>query len=116
MTAARPLPAHLPPHVRAALAEARARLAEIYGPRLARVVLYGSHARGDARPDSDVDVLVVLDGEVEAYAEIKRTGGLALDLLVQYDADISMQPFSRRDADDLQRPLMRAVLAEGVEL
>ncbi|MFN0135279.1 MAG: nucleotidyltransferase domain-containing protein [Phycisphaerae bacterium] len=26
-----------------------------------RVVLFGSHARGDARPDSDVDLLVVLD-------------------------------------------------------
>jgi predicted nucleotidyltransferase len=29
-----------------------------------RIVLFGSHARGDARPDSDVDLLVVLT-EVE---------------------------------------------------
>ena len=79
-------------------------------------MLYGSHARGDARPDSDVDVLVVLHGEVEAYTEIKRTGGLALDLLLAYDADVSMQPFSEHDADDLRRPLMRNVRIEGVEL
>jgi predicted nucleotidyltransferase len=30
-----------------------------YGPR--RIVLFGSHARGEARPDSDLDLLVLLD-------------------------------------------------------
>jgi predicted nucleotidyltransferase len=32
----------------------------IYGDRLARVVLYGSRARGDAHPDSDYDVAVFI--------------------------------------------------------
>ena len=35
-------------------------LDEMYGSRLDRVVLYGSRARGDARPDSDDDVAVFL--------------------------------------------------------
>ncbi len=30
----------------------------------AQVILYGSRARGDANPDSDWDLLVLLDGEV----------------------------------------------------
>ena len=30
---------------------------ELYGPMLDRLVLFGSRARGDARPDSDYDVL-----------------------------------------------------------
>jgi predicted nucleotidyltransferase len=38
----------------------RAALTEIYGPRLSRVVLFGSRARGDTRPDSDYDVAVFL--------------------------------------------------------
>ena len=33
----------------------RTALAEVYGSRLERVVLYGSRARGDQRPDSDYD-------------------------------------------------------------
>ena len=33
----------------------------VFGDRLAQIWLYGSRARGDHRPDSDVDLLVVLD-------------------------------------------------------
>src|SRR5712691_2261832 len=38
----------------------RAALNEAYGERIERVVLFGSRARGDARPDSDYDVAVFL--------------------------------------------------------
>ena len=40
------------------LKEIKVRLSAAYGERLRGVVLYGSQARGDARPDSDVDILV----------------------------------------------------------
>ncbi len=40
----------------------RAALDEAYGDRIERVVLFGSRARGDARPDSDYDVAVFLRG------------------------------------------------------
>ncbi len=110
------LPAHLPSRVRDAVCDARTRLAALYGERLARVVLYGSHARGDARPDSDVDLLVVLRGDVAPVDEIRRTGALALDLLLAHGVDVSMQPFSDRDAADLSRPLMWNADAEGVEV
>ena len=38
----------------------RRALDEMYGNQLDRVVLFGSRARGDARPDSDYDVAVFL--------------------------------------------------------
>lgn len=34
---------------------------------LRRVILFGSHARGEARPDSDVDLCVVADGAKMQY-------------------------------------------------
>jgi len=36
---------------------------------LSRIVLFGSRARGDNEPDSDVDVLVLLEGSVSRESE-----------------------------------------------
>jgi len=43
----------------------------------ATAILYGSEARGDARPDSDIDVLVLLEGEKR---DLKREDALAGEL------------------------------------
>ena len=45
------------------------------GPRVDRIILFGSRARGDARPDSDYDLLVVVE---EIAAEDKEAYLLAL--------------------------------------
>ena len=50
------------PEVVAALRELKTALIELYGERLRGVYLYGSYARGDYHVDSDVDVLVALNG------------------------------------------------------
>ena len=42
------------------------------GPELQLLMLYGSHARGEARPDSDVDLFVVLRRASTATAEKVR--------------------------------------------
>ena len=36
---------------------------------LSRIILFGSRARGDNEPDSDMDVLVVLEGSVSRESE-----------------------------------------------
>ena len=41
------------------------RLQELYGARFRGLVLYGSVARGDDGPDSDIDLLCLLEGKVE---------------------------------------------------
>jgi hypothetical protein len=43
-----------------------------FNPR--RVILFGSHARGDARPDSDIDLLVVVDDDTPADKVTLRAG------------------------------------------
>jgi tRNA nucleotidyltransferase (CCA-adding enzyme) len=47
----------------------------------AQIVLYGSRARDDARPDSDWDLLVLLDGAVDTPRQdrLRRRDGAALD-------------------------------------
>lgn len=48
----------------AILKEIKGSLQAVYGTRLRGIVLYGSAARGEASPDSDVDILVLLSGPV----------------------------------------------------
>ncbi len=104
------------PSVRAALDDARRRLAGLYGDRLVRVVLYGSQARGDARDESDVDVLVVLRGSINVLAELKRLVHLQTKLLDQYGEFFVFQPFEEHVYEDRTHPLMMNVHEEGIEL
>jgi len=59
----------------ATVAEMVRRIVERFDPE--RVILFGSRARGDARPDSDVDLLVVMptDSRRQTAVEIR----MALD-------------------------------------
>lgn len=45
---------------------------KIYGSHVRQIILYGSYARGDFRPDSDVDIMILVDMsdlELKAYAQ-----------------------------------------------
>jgi uncharacterized protein len=74
---------HMNPAVQALLAEYRRRLAERLGERLVQLVLFGSHARSEARSDSDVDVAVVLD-RIDGHADRVLPMYLAGDLIVEH--------------------------------
>ncbi len=95
------------------LARLRAGLESLYGDRLARVILYGSQARGDAHDESDVDVAVVLHGEVEVFAEIDRMGDLAFGLMLEFGPHISTYPLTVRAVDHRTKPIVFSLLAEG---
>lgn len=56
-------------------------LEALYGLRLKKVLLYGSRARGDFREDSDYDILVVLEGPFDRWAETMRLAELSADIL-----------------------------------
>jgi len=58
-----------------------------------RVILFGSHARGGADPQSDVDILVLMDFEGQPFEQAFKirsqiTRSFALDLLVRRPADV----------------------------
>jgi len=58
------------------LDELKVGLKRIYGTRLKQVILFGSFARGEAEPDSDIDVAVVLDDYESPFQETERLGEL----------------------------------------
>ncbi len=54
------------------LQQLKQRLQELYGERLKGLYLFGSHARGEASADSDIDVAVILDDFKSVGEEIRR--------------------------------------------
>ncbi|MFZ2104402.1 MAG: nucleotidyltransferase domain-containing protein [Roseiarcus sp.] len=70
----------------------RAALDEAYGDRIERVVLFGSRARGDARPDSDYDVAVFLKDMKEFGREVRVVAAIGSDILRDEGAVINAMP------------------------
>ncbi|PEN15197.1 nucleotidyltransferase [Longibacter salinarum] len=99
-----------------ALESARSTLEDIYGDRLIRLILFGSHARGDAHADSDVDLLVVLEGSVDPYEEARRTSGVVVDAAVEQGVALSLTHLSASDWMDTTRSFVRNARRDGVEL
>ena len=85
-----------------------------YGDRLAHLVLFGSRARGDAEPDSDIDVLVVLHGSVRAGEEIERTSFILSDLCLENDVVIGCVFMDKDRYEHKNGPLLRNIRKEGV--
>jgi uncharacterized protein len=76
-----------------ALKRFRVTVTEIYGDRIERVVLYGSRARGDHKPDSDYDIAVFIKGPGSFYDESGRLAAITTDILEDTGAVISATPF-----------------------
>jgi uncharacterized protein len=93
----------------------RAELERLYGPRLERVLLYGSRARGDAREDSDWDVAVILRDYDGRLGEIYRLADLSFDLMLETGEFLTLMPFKPEDL--AQRTLfMHNLRKEGVPI
>jgi predicted nucleotidyltransferase len=100
----------------AVLSTLRQAFEALYGDRLAEMVLYGSQARGDSTPESDIDVLVALSGPVNPGEEIRRTGRIVADLSLQCNVVISCFFISAERFAQEQSPLLINVRREGVPI
>ena len=96
------------------LRELHERFLGLYGQRLVRIVLFGSEARGQTDAESDVDVLVVLQGPVYPGQEIFRTGGVVSELSLRADRTISCVFVDEEEFHHGQGPLLLNVRREGV--
>jgi predicted nucleotidyltransferase len=98
-----------------ALLRLRAALDAAYGDRIDRVVLFGSRARSDARPDSDYDVAVFLHEPGELWDELGTLAHITTAILNDTGAVISAKPFAA-GAYRERSPLMREIRIDGIDL
>ena len=89
-------------------------LLETYQDQLIAVILFGSQARGDATPDSDFDVLVILKDLVQATKEIEKIGFFLSPLCLKYSVVISNLFYSLSRFEKEQTTLIQNIKKEGI--
>jgi predicted nucleotidyltransferase len=88
----------------------------IYQDRLSKLILFGSQARGEANPDSDIDILVVLKDEVNPVEEIIRNSYLISEICLEYDALINCFYLSESELRHENKLLIKNIKKDGILL
>jgi len=105
----------MPSHLRPVLLELKARLASRFAARFSEVRLFGSYARGEATEDSDIDVLVLVDG-LEA-SEIASVSDITFALAVETGLPLASVPMPTerfaRGHDPTRGAFVREVERDG---
>jgi len=94
-------------------------LQEIYDTHLKSIILYGSYARGDFMPDSDIDIMILVDlSDIEIKKYSEELSRLTFD--INLDNDLLLMPIVK-NIDHFQYwvetyPFYSNVKKEGVSL
>ena len=100
--------------IRPILRKLRKGLMQIYGEQVDRILLYGSRARGDERPDSDIDILIVLKDDFNYSEMLRLSSDLAASLSLENDVVISRAFVSKEQFDNRQTPFLMNIRREAV--
>jgi predicted nucleotidyltransferase len=99
--------------------DAREALIELFGNKLKQLILFGSYARGEQEPGSDVDIMILVDETEEKLKQYRdRVSEIMTDLSLKYDVLVSLMEKSydryMQRLDIL--PFYRNIYDEGLEI
>ena len=95
-------------------AKVRNELEKLYGQRLCGVYLYGSAARDQLTPDSDIDIAVILDKIPNRFDEHKRTSKLGSNISLDHNAVVLFFFAEERDFETGRFAIHKAIKEEGI--
>jgi predicted nucleotidyltransferase len=99
-----------------AVKRCRTALESYYGSKFEGLVLYGSVARGQSGPASDIDLLVLLDPPFDYLRELRRIVELLYPVQLDTDQLISAKPAPLDEFEGGSVQLYRNAKREGILL
>ncbi len=104
------------PKVKRLVDQVKAYLHERYDAGIKRVILYGSHARGEATEDSDIDVLVLVDESLNPREVDDSLSDLLYDMILEEHELVSVIVLPENHFENHSLPFMLNVRREGVTM
>lgn len=95
------------------LAACKRLLKDYYGDRLQALILFGSAARQHLSPDSDLDLLVVLNPPIDYFSELQTIVNLLYPLQLEASHWISAKPVLYSEFAAGATQLYRNIQREG---
>ena len=89
-------------------------LEEIYGERLRGVYLYGSAARDQLTPDSDIDIAIILDEIKSRFEEHERTSQLGSEISLEHNTVVLFFFAEESDLETGRFAIHRSIKTEGI--
>ena len=102
--------------LRTVLREFQSGLRKLYGKNAPAILLYGSHARGQAYADSDIDILLIYPRDIFPGEEIHRISSILADLNLRYQVLISILPATESHYRDSNNPFWNNVRRESIPI
>ena len=99
------------------LQRVKAALRDAFGERFKGLILYGSEARGQSVPDSDIDLLVLLESQESYWDDVGRCIDAVYPLILENDGrPIHAKPIPVEEYEAQEYALYRNVKHEGIAL
>ena len=87
-----------------------------YGDKIKEIILYGSHARGEATKDSDIDLLVLVDDSVNPSDVRRSLSDLLFDILLEKGELVSVVVLPKTFFENYNHPFVINVRKEGIRI
>ena len=91
--------------------------AQLYGDKLNKIILYGSYARGDNTEESDIDIMIILDCDIENVKKMRgQTAEMSSNISIEQEVFLSILLRDRKHFEDSLDvlPFYQNIVREGI--